>query len=63
MQEFRGLRKSEKFYTLVSCCTYSARQAITLVVKVANAGGAHMILVILTVSLVLSAWVKFATLI
>jgi hypothetical protein len=41
---------------------YSAQKA-TLIVKVANAGGAHMILVVSTVSLVLSAWVKFTTLI
>jgi hypothetical protein len=34
---------------------YSARKAITLIVKVAYAGGAHMILAVLTVSLVLSA--------
>jgi hypothetical protein len=34
---------------------YSARKAITLIVEVANAGGAHMILVVLTVSLVPSA--------
>jgi hypothetical protein len=34
---------------------YSARKAITLIVKVANAGGAHMILVVFTVCLVLSA--------
>jgi hypothetical protein len=33
----------------------SARKAITLIVEVANAGGAHMILVVLTVSLVPSA--------
>jgi hypothetical protein len=31
---------------------YSARKAITLIVEAANAGGAHMILVVLTVSLV-----------
>jgi hypothetical protein len=31
---------------------YSARKAITLIVEVANAGGAHMIVVDLTVSLV-----------
>jgi hypothetical protein len=30
---------------------YSARKAITLIVEVANAGSAHMILVVLTVSL------------
>jgi hypothetical protein len=42
---------------------YSAQKAVTLIVKVANAGGAHMILVVSTVSLVLSAWVKFTTLI
>jgi hypothetical protein len=35
--------------------TYSARKAITLIVEVAYAGGAHMILVVLTVSLVPSA--------
>jgi hypothetical protein len=34
---------------------YSARKAIPLIVEVAYAGGAHMILAILTVSLVLSA--------
>jgi hypothetical protein len=34
---------------------YSVRKAITLIVEVAYAGGAHMILVVLTVSLVLSA--------
>jgi hypothetical protein len=34
---------------------YSVRKAITLIVEVANAGGAHMILVVLTVSLVPSA--------
>jgi hypothetical protein len=31
---------------------YSARKAITLIVEVAYAGGAHMIFVVLTVSLV-----------
>jgi hypothetical protein len=40
---------------------YSARKAITLIVKAANAGGAHMILVVLSVSLLLSALVKFVT--
>jgi hypothetical protein len=40
---------------------HSARKAITLIVKVANAGGALMILVVLTVSLLLSALVKFVT--
>jgi hypothetical protein len=35
--------------------SYSARKAITLIVKVANAGGAHMILVVFTVCLLLSA--------
>jgi hypothetical protein len=34
---------------------YSARKAITLIVEVAYAGGAHMILVVLTVSIVPSA--------
>jgi hypothetical protein len=34
---------------------YSARKAIILIVEVAYAGGAHMILVVLTVSLVPSA--------
>jgi hypothetical protein len=34
---------------------YSARKAITLIVKVANAGGAHIILVVFTVSSLLSA--------
>jgi hypothetical protein len=35
--------------------SHSARKAITLIVKAANAGGAHMILVVLSVSLLLSA--------
>jgi hypothetical protein len=47
----------------VNLGVYSSRKAVTLIVEVANAGGAHIILVILTVSLVLSDWVKFATLI
>jgi hypothetical protein len=34
---------------------YSARKTLTLVDKVANAGGAHMILVVFTVCLLLSA--------
>jgi hypothetical protein len=34
---------------------YSVRKAITLIVEVANAGGTHMILVVLTVSLVPTA--------
>jgi hypothetical protein len=34
---------------------YSARKVITLIVKVANAGGAHMILVVFTLSSLLSA--------
>jgi hypothetical protein len=34
---------------------YSARKAITLIVKAANAGGAHMIIVVSSVSLLLSA--------
>jgi hypothetical protein len=34
---------------------YSARKGITLIVEVANAGGAHMILVVLTVSLIPTA--------
>jgi hypothetical protein len=38
-----------------SVLAYSAWKAITLIVEVAYAGGAHMILVVLTVSLVPSA--------
>jgi hypothetical protein len=34
---------------------HSARKAITLIVKVANAGGAYIILVVFTVSSLLSA--------
>jgi hypothetical protein len=41
--------------------TYSAQKAITLLVKGANAGGAYMILVVLTVSVVLSASWKMVT--
>jgi hypothetical protein len=44
------IKKTKVFSTL-----YSARKAITLIVKVANAGGAHMILVVFTVSSLLSA--------
>jgi hypothetical protein len=40
---------------LATLIGHSARKAITLIVEVANAGGAHMILVVLTVSLVQTA--------
>jgi hypothetical protein len=52
--KYAGLRgkKPNKIIKIFGLC---ARKAITLIVEVANAGGAQMILVVLTVSLVPSA--------